>query len=128
MEPTRFDQIRLGSYNAKARVDDMNANGVLGALNFPSFPTFAGGVFLKAAATAPDKALRAIKAYNDWHVLDWCATAPERFIPLALLPLWDMNETLKELKRMSDLGVHAISFPDNPTLAANLPSIHNDFG
>ena len=127
MEPTKFEQIRLGSYDAKARVDDMNANGVLGALNFPSFPSFAGGVFIKVAASAPGEALMAVRAYNDWHIQDWCGVAPERFIPLALLPLWDMNETLAEMKRMSDLGVHAVSFPDNPTLGGGLPSIHNEY-
>src|SRR3546814_17557868 len=37
-----------------------------------------------------------------------------------------MAETLKELKRMSDLGVHAVSFSDNPA-NIGLPSIHNEY-
>lgn len=126
MEPTRFDQLRPGCYDPRARVDDMNANGVCGSMNFPTFPRFAGNVFIDAAASVPAEALRAIRAYNDWHVLEWCAHAPERFIPLALLPLWDMHETLAELKRMADLGVRAISFPDNPAMAG-LPSLHNAY-
>ncbi len=127
MEPTRFSQIRDGSYKPRERIDDMNANGVLGAMNFPSFPTFAGGVLIREAANDPVEALTAVRAYNDWHLHDWCGVARERFIPLALLPLWDMNETLAEMKRMSDLGVHAVSFPDNPTLCGGLPSIHNEY-
>ena len=127
MEPTRFEQLRPGTYNAKARVDDMNVNGILGSLNFPTFPGFAGGVFIAAAlAGARDEALRAVRAYNDWHVYDWCGTAPERLIPLAMLPIWDMAETLAEMKRMSGLGVHAITFPDNPSMCG-LPSLHNDY-
>jgi predicted TIM-barrel fold metal-dependent hydrolase len=37
-----------------------------------------------------------------------------------------MDDTLAELKRMSDLGVHAVSFSDNPS-NIGLPSIHNEY-
>src|SRR3982751_2436614 len=33
MEPTRYDQLRPGCFDAKARVDDMNVNGILASLN-----------------------------------------------------------------------------------------------
>src|SRR3546814_20379464 len=45
---------------------------------------------------------------------------------MCLIPMWDMAETLKELKRMSDLGVHAVSFSDNPA-NIGLPSIHKEY-
>ena len=126
MEPTRYDQLRKGCYDPKARVDDMNVNGVLGSLNFPTFPRFAGNTFIDAAKTAPDQALLAVRAYNDWHMHDWCGAAPGRLIPLIILPIWDMTETLAEMKRMAALGAHAISFPDNPAISG-LPSIHNTY-
>jgi predicted TIM-barrel fold metal-dependent hydrolase len=127
VEPTRYDQLRQGTYDPKARVDDMNVNGIIASLNFPTFPSFAGGVFIDAAAGGNrDGALLAVQGYNDWHVHEWCSTIPGRMIPLVLLPIWDMNETLKELDRMVKLGVHAISFPDNPALAG-LPSLHNEY-
>ena len=47
-------------------------------------------------------------------------------IPLILLPVWDMDATVAEIKRMSDLGVHNLSFPDNPALNG-LPSLHNEY-
>lgn len=124
MEPNSFSQLREGTYDVKARVDDMNVNGVLGSICFPTFPSFAGGVFLNL----PDKeiALACVQAYNDWHIHDWCAAAPGRFIPMVVLPLWDMAATVAELKRVSDLGVHSVTFPDNPT-KVGLPSIHNPY-
>ncbi|AYJ85416.1 amidohydrolase (plasmid) [Sphingomonas paeninsulae] len=124
MEPTRFEQLRPGCFDPKARVDDMNVNGILSSLNFPTMPSFAGGTFL--AVPEKDEALLAIRAWNDWHVLEWCGSAPGRFIPMIILPLWDINETLTEMRRMSKLGVHAISFPDNPALVG-LPSLHNEY-
>jgi len=126
MEPAAFSHMREGCYDAKARIDDMNVNGVLGSLNFPTFPSFAGGVFFEKAKSDPEAALLAVRAYNDWHVHDWCGGAPGRLIPLILLPLWDMPATLEEVARMSKLGVHAVSFPDNPALVG-LPSLHNAY-
>lgn len=124
MEPSEFSQLREGTYNAKARIDDMNVNGIVGSLNFPTFPHFAGRVFILTKDR--EMALAGLRAYNDWHVYDWCGAAPGRLIPLILLPVWDPQECVNEIKRMSKLGVHAVSFPDNPTVLG-LPSIHNAY-
>jgi predicted TIM-barrel fold metal-dependent hydrolase len=125
MEPSAYDQMREGCYDQKARLDDMNVNGIFGSLCFPTFPTTAGSVFL----AQPDRevALAAVRAYNDWNVHDWCGgEARGRLIPLSILPLWDIEQTVAEIERMSALGVHAVSFPDNPT-KHGLPSIHNAY-
>jgi hypothetical protein len=122
MEPTRFEQLRPGCYDPKARVDDMNANGILGSLNFGTMPGFSGGVFVNNADKA--ESLLAIQAWNDWHELEWCAIGKDRLIPMIILPLWDMSLTLAEMRRMSKHGVHNIAFPDNPA-RSGLPSIHN---
>jgi predicted TIM-barrel fold metal-dependent hydrolase len=123
MEPDEFEQMRKGTYDPKARIDDMNANGQLGAINFPTMPSFAGNTFFQFKNEA---ATRAVRAYNDWHVFEWCAAGPGRFIPMIILPIWDMTATLEELKRMSDAGVHAIAFPDNP-YRCGFPSIHDAY-
>ena len=124
MEPTRFEQLRPGCFDPKARVDDMNVNGVLGSLNFPTMPGFAGGTFI--ANPNREEALLTIRAWNDWHVLEWCEIGKHRLIPMLILPLWDMDLTIAEMRRMSKYGVHNIAFPDNPA-RGGLPSIHNDY-
>ncbi|WP_088183489.1 amidohydrolase family protein [Sphingobium sp. Z007] len=124
MEPTRFEQLRPGCFDPKARVDDMNVNGVLGSLNFPTMPGFAGGTFI--ANPNREEALLAIRAWNDWHVLEWCEIGKNRLIPMIILPLWDMDLTIAEMRRMSKYGVHNIAFPDNPA-RGGLPSIHNAY-
>jgi predicted TIM-barrel fold metal-dependent hydrolase len=124
MEPTSFAQMRKGSYDIKARIDDMNANGVLGSIGFPTFVTFAGSIFLKAKDKELAKVV--ISAYNDWHVDEWCGSAPGRFIPIGILPLWDVNACVIEAKRLAAKGVHTVSLMDNPSVAG-LPSIHKDY-
>jgi predicted TIM-barrel fold metal-dependent hydrolase len=124
MEPTSFEQLRKGCYESKARVDDMNVNGIAASLNFGSFPGFDGGRFHKVA----DKNLSLIhlRAYNDWHIDEWCGTHPGRFIPCALLPTWNMDATVAEIKRIAKKGCTAVSINENPTVQG-LPSIHNPY-
>jgi predicted TIM-barrel fold metal-dependent hydrolase len=123
LDPTSFDEIRPGCYDPKERVLDMNANGVLGSLNFPSLTGFAGRLF----ASLPDKdaALVLNQAYNDWHIDEWCGSAPDRFIPLAVPPIWDPEALGNEIRRVAKKGCHAITFPENPE-PLGLPSLHSD--
>ena len=121
-EPSAYTDIRKGTYDLKARVDDMNVNGILGSICFPTFPEFAGTYFLKVKDK--DLAKIMISAYNDWHVDEWCAGAPGRFIPLAILPLWDIDACVAETRRVAAKGVRTITFPDSPP-SKGLPSVHS---
>jgi predicted TIM-barrel fold metal-dependent hydrolase len=122
MEPVSHSQMRRGCIDIDKRIDDMNANGVLGSVNFPTLGGFAGAVY----STLQDKqlGLAIIQAYNDWHVHDWAGTFPGRMIPMGILPLWDAQLCADEINRLAKLGVHAVTFPSNPALAG-FPSLHN---
>ena len=48
MEPTSFDELRPGCYDIAERVRDMDANGVLGSMCFPSFPNLCGQLFSRS--------------------------------------------------------------------------------
>ncbi|WP_256325996.1 amidohydrolase family protein [Sphingomonas sp. YR710] len=124
MEPTSLDQLRAGVYNVDARVDDMNANGIAASLCFGSFVSFDGSLFQKV----PDKdqALVHLRGYNDWHGDEWCGAHPGRFIPCGILPTWNMDATVEEIKRLARKGFKAVSINDNPTVLG-LPSIHNAY-
>jgi predicted TIM-barrel fold metal-dependent hydrolase len=65
-----------------------------------------------------------IKAYNDWHVDEWCGAYPGRFIPCGILPLFDVEEAAAEVRRLADKGCHAVTFSENPE-ALKMPSIHS---
>lgn len=123
MEPTCYEQLRKGTYNAKARCDDMSANGVLAGLNFPSVPGVCGQNLEKIKDK--DLAFAVVQTWNDWHILEWCASAPGRFIPLGIVPTWDPVRAAEEVKRIAALGCHAIAFPPNPALTGQ-PSIHSE--
>src|SRR5262249_12472026 len=95
MEPTSFDEIRDGCFDIHQRIRDMDANGVLGSLCSPSSPNLCGQLF--ARSKDKDAALAILRAYNDWHIDEWCGTYPGRFMPLALPPLWDPHAMADEV-------------------------------
>jgi predicted TIM-barrel fold metal-dependent hydrolase len=125
MEPQSLAQVRKGCYDPKARLDDMNVNGIAASLNFGSFGGFDGS---RCFHKAPDKNLAVVhlRAYNSWHIEDWCGTDPGRFIPCALLPTWDMNATVAEIERIAAMGCTSVTLSENPT-RIGLPSIHNAY-
>jgi predicted TIM-barrel fold metal-dependent hydrolase len=124
VEPTSFDELRPGCYDVHERVRDMNANGVLGSMNFPSFTGYAAKTF----ARSPDRdlGLALVKAYNDWHIEEWCGSYPDRFIPIALPILWDPEALASEVRRVAGKGCHSISFSENP-VPLGYPSLHSDY-
>ena len=123
MEPTSFAELRAGCFDIDERVKDMDANGVLGSLCFPSFPQFCGQYF--ARAEDKDLALAMIQAYNDWHIETWCGTHPGRFIPCVLPIMWDAQALADEVRRTARKGAHAVTFSENPS-KLGYPSFHSD--
>jgi hypothetical protein len=101
----------------------MSAGGVLASLNFPSMVAFAGRLF--AQLDDKDAALALLRAYNDWHIEDWCGSYPGRFIPLSITPLWDPQLAAVEIHRVAAKGCHAVSFVENP-VPLGFPSLHSD--
>jgi predicted TIM-barrel fold metal-dependent hydrolase len=121
IEPASFEQMRPGCYDIDRRIDDMNANGVLGSMCFPSFPQFCGQLFSRTE----DKtvALAMVQAYNDWHIDQWCGSYPGRLIPLSLPPVWDPQLMADEVHRVAAKGCRAVTFSENPE-KLGWPSLH----
>jgi predicted TIM-barrel fold metal-dependent hydrolase len=119
-EPTALDQMREGCWDIDERVKDMDANGLLGS---PSFPQFCGQLFARTADK--DQALAMVRAYNDWHIEDWCGSHPGRHIPCAIPTLWDPQLMADEVRRVSAKGCHAVTFSENPA-KLGYPSLHSD--
>jgi len=122
-DPVRYEDMIPGCYDPVARVKDMDLDGVQSALCFPSFPGFAAGTFHRA--NDRELALLCVKAWNDFYIDEWCATAPDRFIPLGLLPIWDVDACVVEAERLAAKGARTVSFPDSP-VPLGLPSFHSD--
>ncbi|HSS08717.1 MAG TPA: amidohydrolase family protein [Acidimicrobiales bacterium] len=123
LDPVAYDHMLPGCYDPKARVQDMDVDGIWAQLPFPSFPGFCGSTFHQAEDK--DLATACVSAYNDWMIDEWCGYAPERQIPLVLVPFWDVEASVKEIERVAAKGAKAISFTESPH-GIGLPSFHTD--
>jgi predicted TIM-barrel fold metal-dependent hydrolase len=110
--PGSFDELRPGCFEVAERVRDMDANGVLASMCFPTMAGFNARTFTEAGDK--DLSYVMLQAYNDWHIDEWCAAAPGRFIPLGIVPMWDVDLAVAEVRRMSRKGFRAVSFLEAP--------------
>ncbi len=121
-EPLPYREMRPGCYDPKARIDDMDRAGVLASLCFPTLPRFCGQLFMDASDR--EFGFVCLQAYNDWMIEEWCGSAPGRYIPLVLIPMWDPPLAAKELERCAAKGANTFAFSENPA-PLGLPTIHD---
>ena len=110
--PGAYSELRPGCFDVHQRVRDMDANGVLGSLNFPTMAGFSARTFNEGEDK--DIALIMMQAYNDWAIDEWCAAYPGRFIPLGMVPNWDPELAATEVHRLAKKGCRSISFLETP--------------
>jgi predicted TIM-barrel fold metal-dependent hydrolase len=122
--PITYEEMRPGCYEPKARVADMTRNGVEGSVCFPTFPRYCGQRF--AEASDKEVALACVRAYNDWMVEEWCGDSDGHLIPLTIMPMWDVDLAIAEVRRNAERGVRAVCFSEIP-YHLNLPSIHSGY-
>ena len=99
-----YDTCQPGIWQPEARLRDYDADGKDGAVLYSDFlPGFTGNPFWSLAHD-PELRLACLKAWNDWLIDDFCAVDSQRLVPLALPPVWDINEAVKEVKRCASKG------------------------
>jgi predicted TIM-barrel fold metal-dependent hydrolase len=120
-DPASFAEMRPGVYDIHQRVRDMDRNGILASMCFPTFAGFSAGQIGQAE---DEITIAMIQAYNDWHIDEWAATYPGRFIPLAIVPTWNPEVAVAEIRRVAAKGCRAVSMPEQPHLEGK-PSYHD---
>jgi len=110
--PGAFSELRPGCFDVHERVRDMNANGVLASMNFPTMAGFNARTFTESR----DKEIAHVmlQAYNDWVIDEWCAAYPGRFIPQGIVPMWDLDLAVQEVHRIGQKGCRSVSFLETP--------------
>jgi predicted TIM-barrel fold metal-dependent hydrolase len=100
--------MRPGSYDPKARLADMDQDGVDAEV------LYFGGPVTQLPAD-PELRMYIVRRYNDW-MQELSAAAPGRLVGLAHVPLLDVGEAMGELERIAKLGLrgfHVNPFPDD---------------
>ncbi|MET8655377.1 amidohydrolase family protein [Nocardia aurea] len=121
-DPAGYAEMRPAVYDVHARVRDMDVNGVLTSMCFPTFTGFSAGHLSRGGQDEITVAM--IEAYNNWHIDDWAGAYPGRFIPIGILPMWDPKLAVAEIERLAKRGCHSVTMPELPHIDG-LPSYHD---
>lgn len=99
--PSTWDDIDVACYDAAERSKWMDRHGVSAQVLYPNLVAFEGHAIM--ALQEPELKYAIIRAYND-YVSDFASRAPGRFLPIASLPFWNRDESIKEMRRCAELG------------------------
>jgi predicted TIM-barrel fold metal-dependent hydrolase len=119
VDPISFDDMIPGCYDPNQRADDFRSNGILASVSFPTLGRFGGALFL--AFKDRELADLCVRAYNDFILDEWCAAAPDLYVPMIMGQLWDPQLCAAEIRRCAARGARALSFLENPA-PKGLPS------
>lgn len=125
-EATRFDETRLGCYDPKARIVDMDLDGVQAQLNFPSFMPGMAGTNFTFDTQEPALGQACVRAWNDWFYEEWYQPFPDRFIPAGIAWIGDPEVAAQEIRRNASRGFRALSFVGSPT-ELGLPGLRTNY-
>jgi uncharacterized protein len=93
--------------DGRERLDFNTSHGVSRAVLYPTY-MLAGGTLLPHIAPA------VCRVYNDWMLDDYCAGSGGRLIPVATLPLTDVEAAVAETHRVAGRGFQAVFIRTNP--------------
>jgi predicted TIM-barrel fold metal-dependent hydrolase len=110
--PGSYSELRPGCFDVHQRVRDMDANGILASMNFPTMAGWNARTF--AEGENKELGLIMLRAYNDWAIDEWAGSYPDRFIPLGMVPMWDPELAAEEVHRVARKGCRAISLLETP--------------
>ncbi len=103
-----WDDLRPGSFDPHERIKDMDSEGVDVSILYASIGMFFSGMH------DPQLAAAACRAYNNW-MADFCRPYPTRLYNVAPVPLQDVAEGIKEMRRVvKEHGVKSVAIRPNP--------------
>ena len=94
-----YDDVRPGNYEVKARLADMDADGIHAQLLYPSVCEEGARIF------GDDRALQlaCVRAYNEW-ILEFCAAGQGRLFGHAVIPATGIDDAVAELEWALEAG------------------------
>lgn len=105
-----IDAVHEGAHNVAARVRMMDEQGIHAQIAYPNILGFGGqrGMQVDAALR-----LESVRIFND-AMADMQSESGQRIFPMALLPWWDIEQSLAEVERCMKMGLKGINIGSDP--------------
>jgi predicted TIM-barrel fold metal-dependent hydrolase len=115
----QYEDIHVASYDATARLRIMDELGIYAQIVYPNTMGFA--MYAVIQEVPSDIGAAIVAMYND-HMAEWQAEGKNRLLPMAVLPFWDIQASIKEAQRAHAMGLRGVTMAGNPHLAG-LPDL-----
>ncbi len=102
------EKAKAGGWDVSQRMKDQDRDGVIAEVVYPTV----GGRTAFFTHDA-DFALEAAKLYNDW-IAEVFGARKDRFAPVAVVPLMNVEGAVAEVRRVEKLGLRALMLPAHP--------------
>ena len=114
-----FDQVHAASSQMEARVEMMDRLGVHAQIMYPNLAGFGNQAFLRVQD--PDLRLLCARIYNDAGA-EHQEQSGQRIFSMALVPWWDLDASVAEVRRCAEMGMRGVVMCSNPE-DAGLPDL-----
>jgi len=114
-----WDEIDPSSYEVGPRLALLDEMGVYAQILYPNAVGFASNSMFAIEDVGLRNEIQ--RTYNDFLV-DIQKESRDRLLPQAVLPIWDMDLTIKEMTRLADQGVRGFTITDKPQVV-NMPDL-----
>jgi len=118
-----FDDIDDSAWGVKGRLELMDKQGVYAAVLYPNSIGFASNALFGIEDIDFRNLVSSI--YND-SLVDVQNESRGRLLPQAVLPVWDMDRTVKEMHRLIDAGITGFTITDKPHMVG-LPDLDQPY-
>jgi uncharacterized protein len=108
--PRRWSDVDVSAWDAEARLARMDEYGIYAQVLYPNVGLCNGG-FIQGEGR--QLRIEMLKVYNNYQT-EWATVAPTRFVPITVLPFWDLEATIAEIRRCAEMGHRGIIFTQDP--------------
>ena len=119
-------ELLAGAWDHDKRIEVLDADGIAVEIVFPdgitefNSPPFEGGLGLPTEGTDPELQWAGARSHNRW-LAELCQMAPERRVGVALVPVWDNDEAVREVEWARANGLGGVMLP---VMWGKLPPYH----
>jgi uncharacterized protein len=107
-----IELVHPGAWNAKDRLEVMDQCGIHAQVIFPNTIGL-GGQDLSSGVIDPVLRQMCIEIYND-AMAEMQAESGNRFLPMPVMPAWDVGACVKEAERVAGLGMRGVNMTSDP--------------
>jgi predicted TIM-barrel fold metal-dependent hydrolase len=105
--PAHYEEFDPAAWQPEARLARLDEFDVYAQVLFPNVLSFYAWAFM--AMDDQEIAYECTRAYNDFAV-EFASADSTRLLPLAVVPFWNIEESVKELRRAHSIGHRGLVF------------------